>query len=332
MPIRHNIIYHINDISVKINHYFLIIGVNMRSEIKKKSLLTIIGRNSLGVLGSLVLLINTLVTAIQIIILAVIKLIFPIKPIRIQISKLLNFVAENWFSVNSFAIKIIYNTKFDVEIPENLHKNEWYLLLANHQSWIDCMVLLKVFNRKISIPKFFSKQVLLYVPLFGLAWWALDFPFMKRYSKVTLEKKPHLKGKDLEVTRKACRKFQFIPVSVVNFVEGTRFTQQKKEKTGSPYKNLLKPKAGGTALVLNLMQGKMNTILDITIIYPQGIVSMWQFLCGYLKDVKVIIKQIPVTKDLLGNYDDPKYRASIQSWLNNIFLKKDALITNNLRT
>jgi len=156
---------------------------------------------------------------------------------------------------------------------------------------------------------------------------------MKRYSKAKIAKNTKLKGKDLESTKKACRKFKFVPVSVVNFVEGTRFTPQKKEKTQSPYKNLLKPKAGGTALVLNLMQGKMNTILDITIIYPQGVVSMWQFLCGCLKDVKVIIKQIPVTNDLIGSYDDdPNYKEFIQSWLNEIFVNKDALITSNLHS
>jgi len=301
------------------------------TKIKKKSLLTIIGRNSLGVLGSLILLVNTLVSSVPIIVLAIVKFILPIKPIRAQLSKLLSLICENWFSVNSFAIDIIYNINFDVSIPENLRKNDWYLLLANHQSWIDCMVLLKVFNKKIPIPRFFSKQALFWVPIFGMVWWALDFPFMKRYSKATLEKKPHLKGKDLEATKKACKKFKTIPVAVVNFVEGTRFTPQKKEKTQSPYKNLLKPKAGGIALVLNLMQGKMNTILDITIVYQDGVVSMWQFLCGDLRNVKVVINQIPVTDNLIGNYDDdPNYRASIQSWLNEVFLKKDKIISKSL--
>ena len=303
----------------------------MQSSDTKKSLLTIIGRNALGVLASLILLTNTLLTAIQVLILAIIKFIIPIKPVRRQISKLLNFLSENWFSVNNFAMRIIYNIKFDISGSMNLQKNNWYLLLSNHQSWIDCMVLLKVFNRKIPTPKFFSKQQIFWIPLFGLAWWALDFPFMKRYSKAKIEKNPKLKGKDLEATKKACKKFKFIPVSVVNFVEGTRFTLQKKEKSKSPYKNLLKPKAGGTALVLNSMQGKMNTILDITIIYPQGVVTMWQFLCGCLKNVKVIINQIPVTDELIGNYaDDPNYRLFIQTWLNEIFVKKDALITENM--
>ena len=296
---------------------------------KKESLLKTIGQNSLGVLGSLILLINTLITTILIFILAIIKIIVIIKPIRAIISKLINFVCENWFSVNNFAINILYDIKFDISGSMNLQKNDWYVLLSNHQSWIDCMVLLRVFNRKIPIPKFFSKQEMFWLPIVGLVWWALDFPRMKRYSKEKLAKNPKLKGKDLEVTKKAIKKFHHIPVTIGNFAEGTRFTMQKKQKANSPYNNLLQPKAGGLALVLKLMQGKMNTILDVTIIYPEGMADMWNFLCGKLKNVKVIVNQITVTDDLIGDYtNDPKYRSYIQSWLNEIFLKKDELITN----
>jgi 1-acyl-sn-glycerol-3-phosphate acyltransferase len=295
----------------------------------KFSVLTTIGRNSLGVFALLILLTNTILSYIPVFLLSIMKLIIPIKWIRSQIGKLLNLTCENWFSVNSFAMGIIYNIKFDISGSADLQKGNWYLLLSNHQSWIDCMVLLKVFNKKIPFPKFFLKQQLFWIPIWGLSFWALDFPFMKRYSKEKITKNPNLKGKDLEATKKACEKFKSIPVSVVNFVEGTRFTLQKKQKTHSPYNHLLTPKAGGTALVLNSMQGKMNTILDITIIYPEGVMSMWQFLCGCLKNVKVVVNQISVTDDLIGNYaNDPNYRLFIQSWLNEVFLKKDRLITN----
>lgn len=69
---------------------------------------------------------------------------------------------------------------------------------------------------------------------------SFDFPFMRRYSQLFLLKYPHLKGKDIEITKKACQKYKDLPVSIMNFVEGTRFTPEKHKKQESPYKNLLK--------------------------------------------------------------------------------------------
>src|SRR3546814_9530339 len=115
------------------------------------------------------------------------------------------------------------------------------------------------FNRRIPLLKFFLKQELIKVPLLGLAWWALDFPFRKRFTRAEIEANPSLKGKDLETTRKACEKFKEMPTSVMNFFEGTRFTQAKHDQQQSPYEFLLKPKAGGTAFALSAMDGKLAT-------------------------------------------------------------------------
>jgi 1-acyl-sn-glycerol-3-phosphate acyltransferase len=41
-------------------------------------------------------------------------------------------------------------------------------------------VLQRIFHGRIPFLKFFLKQELIWVPVIGLAWWALDFPFMKR--------------------------------------------------------------------------------------------------------------------------------------------------------
>ena len=120
---------------------------------------------------------------------------------------------------------------------DGLARHEWYLMTSNHQSWADILVLQKVTNRRVPSLKFFLKQELIWVPLLGLAWWALDFPFMKRYSRAQLEKRPELKGKDMETTRKACEKYAHYPVSVMNFFEGTRFTEEKHRQQNSPYRH-----------------------------------------------------------------------------------------------
>ncbi|HET9031681.1 MAG TPA: acetyltransferase, partial [Dokdonella sp.] len=222
------------------------------------------------VLNASIILVNTLVHAAPLLLLAVVKLVIPIHQFRVVISRILVQIAESWIWVNSTVVIFTTGVKIQVEGLQALQRRGWYLVICNHQSWIDIPVLQKVFNRRIPFLKFFLKQELIWVPILGLAWWALDFPFMNRYSKELLKKRPELRGKDTEATRKACEKFRDLPVSVMNFVEGTRFTQEKHDRRRSPYKNLLVPRAGGIALVLGAMGSMLNAIVDVTVIYPRG--------------------------------------------------------------
>jgi len=154
---------------------------------------------------------------------------------------------------------------------------------------------------------------------------------MKRYSKQFLKKKPHLKGKDLEITRKACEKFKTSPISIMNFVEGTRFTAEKHKRQQSPYQSLLKSKAGGVGYVLTSMGDQLNAILDVTIVYPGGIKNFWSFVCGDIKEIKVRVKQMPVTTDLLGDYTtDRSFRVRFHNWLNDLWKEKDQSIQDML--
>jgi hypothetical protein len=181
--------------------------------------------------------------------------------------------------------------------------------------------------------KFFLKQQLRWVPVMGLAWWALDFPFMRRHSEEVLKAHPELRAKDQEATRLACEKFSLIPTSVMNFCEGTRFTPAKQQRQQSPYRHLLKPKAGGIALALNVMGDKFRAILDVTIVYPEGAPNFWEFLCGRMKRVLVRVQTLPVPRHLAtGDYaNDPAVREAFQQWLQQIWQDKDAQIERLLR-
>jgi 1-acyl-sn-glycerol-3-phosphate acyltransferase len=151
------------------------------------------------------------------------------------LDKVLIGIATLWISHQRHQLKdLSTRSTWDVRGVDQLQEKDWYLVLSNHQSWVDILVLQKVLNRRIPMLKFFLKKELIWVPFLGLAWWALDFPFMKRYSKKFLAANPHLKGKDLDRTKKACEKFKHTPVSVMNFVEGTRFTPGKKTAAALP--------------------------------------------------------------------------------------------------
>jgi 1-acyl-sn-glycerol-3-phosphate acyltransferase len=201
-------------------------------------------------------------------------------------------------------------------------------VLANHQSWVDIPVLQAALNRRIPLLRFFLKSQLFWVPFLGLAWWALDFPFMKRYSRDVLAKRPELAGRDVEATRRACAKFKDIPVSVMNFVEGTRFTRAKHARQASPYANLLKPKAGGVGFVLDAMGGALHSLLDVTLVYPHGQPTFADLFANRIPVVHVIVRERPIPSELLGgDYEnDPQVRVRVQRWINEIWRDKDAAI------
>ncbi|MCH8536338.1 MAG: acyltransferase [Alkalimonas sp.] len=275
-----------------------------------------------GVLALLCYTINTLFWFVPVMLLAILKL-PPVKSWQGFINRLLDGCAVAWISTNNFTTWLFTRIQWRVTGLEQLARKDWYLLLANHQSWADILVLQNLFNRRIPFIKFFLKKELLYVPFLGLAWWALDFPFMKRYSKAVLQKKPHLQGKDIETTRKACEKFRYKPVTVMNFVEGTRLTAEKHDQQASPYRHLLMPKAGGVAFVLGAMGQQLQHILDVTIHYPERIPSFWDYISGGVRAIHVQVRVLPITNELLGDYQDPAFRASFQQWVNALWQEKD---------
>ncbi|KUM51669.1 acyltransferase [Rheinheimera sp. EpRS3] len=279
-----------------------------------------------GMLSLLLYIVNTLFWCIPIMLLAILKL-PPITRWQSWMTYLLDACAVAWISVNNFTTRLFTRIRWQISGLETLSLKDWYLVLANHQSWADILVLQKVFNRNIPFIKFFLKKELIYVPFIGMCWWALDFPFMKRYSKSFLQKNPHLQGKDIETTRKACHKFRFKPAAIMNFVEGTRFTPEKHRQQQSPYQNLLKPKAGGMAFVLGAMGDQLHKILDITIHYPKGIPSFWDYISGKVRDITVQIRVIPITPELLGDYNDSEYRERFQQWINQLWQHKDQQLT-----
>jgi 1-acyl-sn-glycerol-3-phosphate acyltransferase len=284
-----------------------------------------------GSLSTLLYFLNTLFWVMPILGLALLKLLIPLAPWRTRCSALLDGCASHWIGFNNLIQQTLTKTQFEVVGLDKSRLNQWYMVIANHQSWVDILVLQRVFNQKIPFLKFFLKKELIWVPFLGLAWWALDFPFMRRYSKKLLEKKPYLKGKDIETTRQACAKFQHIPVSVMNFVEGTRFTAHKHDKQRAPYRHLLHPRAGGIAFTLAAMDGKLHQLVDVTIGYPGGIPSFWDFMCGRVGTIRVRVRFLPIEQHLVGDYfNDPAFQHDFQQWLNGIWHDKDQTLSQLL--
>jgi 1-acyl-sn-glycerol-3-phosphate acyltransferase len=283
----------------------------------------------LGCLSLVLYLLNTILLTTPLLLIAIIKFLIPVGILRMYCDRAINWIAGSWIAINNWNIQLTNPAIWDVQGVDALDKKGWYMVVANHQSWMDILVLQKIFHGKIPFLKFFLKKELIWVPFLGLAWWALDFPFMKRYSKSFLKKHPQLKGKDLEITQKACEKFKTMPVSVMNFLEGTRFTPEKHHRQVSPFAHLLKPKAGGIAFVLAAMGDKMQQMLDVTIVYPKGARNFWQFLCGDVKEIRVRVASRPIDSELIGDYfTNKKFRVTFQNYLNQMWQEKDTLIAS----
>ena len=280
----------------------------------------------------LLIVANTVLHALPLLAVAVFKAVLPSERLRLACNPVLTGFAENWIAVNSAMIDRFTRIRFLVEEHAPLQTDGHYLVLANHQSWVDILVLQKLFNRRIPFLRFFLKRQLFWVPLLGLTWWALDFPFMGRYTREQIAKNPALGQRDREATRRACAKFRAIPVAVMNFVEGTRFTPEKHAGQSSPYRHLLKPKSGGVAFVIDAMGDSLQAILDVAIVYPGGRPSMLDLIGDRIPEVRMTVRQFPIPDALLGGdyQNDAAFRDAFQRWINGVWQEKDAEIARLL--
>ena len=281
-----------------------------------------------GILTATLLLLNTVVLICPLLVFALLKLVLPGRG-RDYASWAVMWVAETWSEIDKAIFALCIPTQWDIRGVENLRKDTSYLAVSNHQSWVDIPALIESLNRRTPFFKFFLKKELIWVPLLGLAWWGLDYPFMKRYSKAFLAKHPELKGKDLEITKAACELFKRQPVTVVNYLEGTRFTEAKRQQQQSPYRYLLKPKAGGVAFVLAALGEQLDALLDVTIVYPGNQApGFWALLNGSISRVIIDIQVRELDPALwAGDYEnDPAFRQTVQAWVNQVWVQKDQRI------
>ncbi|SEJ08678.1 1-acyl-sn-glycerol-3-phosphate acyltransferase [Azotobacter beijerinckii] len=282
---------------------------------------------ALGVL--LLLLIDTLLMIVPLLLLALLRLLLPGRRLRAACGRGVMWCAEHWVTIGKRIFARLLPTVWDIRGSAGLRRDRSYLLVCNHQSWVDIPALLEAFSGRVPFFKFFLKQELIWIPLLGLAFWALDYPFMKRHAKAYLERHPEKRGEDLEITRRACARFRDIPVTLVNYLEGTRFTPLKHAQQASPYRYLLRPKAGGMAFALASLGPRLDALLDVTLVYPgRCIPGFWLLISGQVARVIVDIQTRELDPRLWqGDYqDDAQFRQYVQDWVSRLWEEKDARI------
>lgn len=264
---------------------------------------------------------------------ALVKLVVPHAGFRRGCTRVMIVFCRLWFDTMAVATNRIAGQRIVIDNQANPSPNGRYLLLGNHQTWTDILVLLHASQPHMPFVRFFLKQQMIWVPIIGFATWALDFPFMKRYSAEQLQQNPELRGKDLETTKRACEIFRHTPSLVINYPEGTRFTAAKHAAQESPYRHLLKPKVGGCAFIVESMGDVLDGMLDLTIAY-RGVhtPTMWDFACGRIPEVRVRLRELPVPEVLArGDYQtNADNRAAMRAWMDNYWQDKDQELSDLL--
>ena len=271
------------------------------------------------------LLINSAIVFLPVVFFSLLKLIIPIRSVKYHCITVVQALASFWVSSTIFIIKILSATEIEFEQDAELNEASTYLVISNHKSWLDTLILMLAFHKKIPSLKFFMKFQMFFVPLIGMICWALEFPAMKRYSKDYIVRNPEKKGKDIEMTQKYCQNLSDRPTTIVNFVEGTRYTKEKA--INSHYSHLLNPKAGGIAVILKSLSDKMVGVLNTTIVYDNPNQTLWDFMIHKTKKIKVKVDLISMSDVPIGDYfNNSKDKEAFQEWLNNLWLHKDKYI------
>jgi 1-acyl-sn-glycerol-3-phosphate acyltransferase len=296
-----------------------------------------------GALAFAFIAVNTVIWCIPIYVLAIPRFLLPGRESRGAVAAWMGRAADGWVASNRLMLKAlrIVNIERRIDTAEPLDRNRWYLVISNHQTWADILILQDTFLNRIPPLKFFNKRVLIWVPLIGFAMWLLDFPYVRRYSRAQIEAHPELRAVDQATTAKACETFKVRPTSVLNFLEGTRFTSAKRDHQGSPYRHLLQPKTGGFGYVAASLGERIHQVLDATIYYPHGVPTFWEFLCGRcpVACIEVASRALPsalragpsALRSATAAELPTEAREQLRRWIDDVWQRKDERLHTRLQ-
>lgn len=213
---------------------------------------------------------------------------------------------------------------------EQLSLQQWYLVICNHQTWADILLLQTYLLEDIPPLKFFTKSQLKWLPFIGLAMSVLGFPYVKRVSREQIKKNPALRNADKNNVLLACEGFKNHPTSILNFAEGTRFTTEKYQRQNGNLKHLLSPKPGGITYTLESMGSRLHGLVNVTLIYPDGVPTFWDFLQGKCRRVIFDARYCPIPEMSSDDLGDNQFKANVARWVQGLWEGKDSLITRYL--
>lgn len=281
-----------------------------------------------GLATIILLVLNLIFWGSLVLLVGLVKLVMPTKQSRTRIVRVLASLGEHWVGGNDWIADTLLPVQWDVDGVEETNYEGRYLVISNHVSWVDIFAIQRIFHGRMAFLRFFLKSQLVWFPILGQACMALEFPFMHRYSPEYLQKHPEKRGQDLATARRLCRRYRFIPVAILNFVEGTRFSRDKHADQDSPYRHLLRPRAGGISFALASLGENLDAMYDVTIAYPGNDITMWDFVSGRVKRIKIHVRRLAVPAEFMTSAvtEPGPVRESFKVWIDQVWREKDALL------
>ena len=281
-----------------------------------------------GILPLAYITINLTIWILPLLLLAVIKLIVPLQPIKQAVYRLMigfYFVAVK---IDLVLFQWILNIRFEVDSLDDLQADKNYLIVSNHRSWADILVYQTILIDQTPIIKFIVKKELIFLPLVGLICWAYEYPLVHRNSiKDGSTRNNNLKT-DQKILKDKLLDIGRNPTAIINFAEGSRYSQERGDRYSSPHANLLKSRTGGLFFILKTFGQQFDYLLDFTILYDCTEPIFFKFLSGKCRRVKVRVNKFPMS-DLLQSLSDSSNTLSfekVDEWLKILWSGKDKII------
>lgn len=281
-----------------------------------------------GILSTTLLGINTVVVCVPLVLLGPFRLLGP-KSVQDYLSrKFDHWVIDGWVYTNRAIFRLLRLCKVNItwEGAEDISRDRWYMVISNHQSWTDIVLLQTNLYDRLPPIKFFTKRQLLWIPFLGQAMWILGFPYVRRVNKAQVAKNPKLRKSDREATLEACEGFRNHPTTVLNFLEGTRFTPDKHARQKARFEHLLNPKVGGLSYVMSGLNDHLHKLVDITISYPHGTPTFWDFMRGLCPEVDILVQCRTIPADARCE-SDSEQRKVLTPWIEELWQEKDQRLT-----
>lgn len=281
------------------------------------------------ILLPLVVVPATLVLIVPMLLTALVKLAVPVERVRSACRRIVVWIAQRWLDLLVGLFRVLIDTRFEITGDAGADRRHSYVMICNHQSWADVPVLLYVFHGRVPFWRFFLKRGLIWMPVLGLAFWALEYPFVRFPSRETLQRHPERRGENLRTARRALAHLHGRATTVVNFPEGAIFSRDRQMNQRARYRHLLRPRAGGTALMLAALGDRLDALLDVTLHFPDGPPSLWAFIANRVPRVRLHVRRVEVPPEMTrGDYEnDPSFRHRFQDWLNGLWREKDERLT-----
>lgn len=242
------------------------------------------------------------------------------------------YLAGGLWRLCDFYFKAICGAKVDLHCAKEIKRGRNAMLISNHKFFGDFFLLhtFAIDQGMLEYCKYFAKDSLKFVPFFGWGIYLMGCIMVKRDW-----------ARDKENIQKTFRMYlgQSLPVWIVSYVEGTRFTPSKAAQSRSyaiangikPLMHLLLPRTKGFVSALESFRSgsRIKTVYNAVLVYyhPKrgfgATPTVSDFLFGRVSEFTY---QVHVT---MHHIDDiPLDSKAAANWLTDLYSKNDKLLND----